>query len=139
MKWIVTLHCGRQMDIARRVAYNKNAIWKSIMFPSSVTENILLRTDSSGVVRVGNTRVTLDTVISAFRDGATAEEIVQQYPSLNLADVYYVIGYYLRRTSEVDAYLQKRQRDVEASRNQNESRFDPSSVRARLLARRSSK
>ena len=106
---------------------------------SAVTENIPLRTDAGGVVRVGNTRVTLDTVVSAFRDGATAEEIVQQYPSLNLADVYHVIGYYLRRTSEVDAYLQKRKNDAKVSRHQNEARFDPSGVRARLLARRSAK
>ena len=109
------------------------------MVPSAVTENIPLQTDPAGVVRVGNTRVTLDTVISAFRDGATAEEIVQQYPSLNLADVYHVIGYYLRRTSEVDAYLQKRKDDAKVSRHQNESRFDPSGVRARLLARRPAK
>ncbi len=109
------------------------------MLPSSVTENIPLQTDSAGVVRVGGTRVTLDTVISAFRDGATAEEIVQQYPALNLADVYHVIGYYLRRTPDVDAYLQKRQSNAEVSRKQNEARFDPSGVRARLLARRSAK
>lgn len=109
------------------------------MLPSSVTEIIPLRTDPAGVIRIGNTRVTLDTVVGAFRDGATAEEIVQQYPSLSLADVYHVIGYYLRRTSEVDAYLQKRKSDAEASRNQNESRFDPLGVRARLLARRSAK
>ena len=109
------------------------------MLPSAGTENIPVRTDSSGVVRVGNTRVTLDTVVSAFRDGATTEEIVQQYPSLDLADVYHVIGYYLRRTSEVDAYLQKRKNDAEVSRTQNESRFDPSGVRARLLARRPAK
>ena len=106
------------------------------MLPSSVTENIPLRTDPAGVVRVGNTRVTLDTVVSAFHDGATAEEIVQQYPSLNLADVYCVIGYYLRRTSDVEVYLQKRKTVAKASRDQNETRFDPSGVRARLLARR---
>lgn len=109
------------------------------MLPSSVAENIPLRTDADGVVRVGNTRVTLDTLVGAFRDGATAEEIVQQYPSLDLADVYSVIGYYLRRTPEVDAYLQKRKKDAETSRSQNESRFDPSGVRARLIARRSAK
>jgi uncharacterized protein (DUF433 family) len=109
------------------------------MLPSSVAENIPLRTDADGVVRVGHTRVTLDTLVGAFRDGATAEEIVQQYPSLDLADVYSVIGYYLRRTSEVDTYLQKRKKDAEASRSQNESRFDPSGVRARLIARRSAK
>jgi hypothetical protein len=37
---------------------------------------IPLKTDSDGVVRVGNTRVTLDTVIGSFKEGATAEEIV---------------------------------------------------------------
>jgi uncharacterized protein (DUF433 family) len=106
------------------------------MFPSSVSEIIPLQTDSTGVIRIGGTRVTLDTVVGAFRDGATAEEIVQQYPSLNLADVYHVIGYYLRRTSEVEAYLQARKADAETLRRQNEARFDPQGVRARLLARR---
>jgi hypothetical protein len=41
-----------------------------------------------GVVRVGGTRVTLDVVVAAFEEGATAEEIAQQYPSLRLADIY---------------------------------------------------
>jgi uncharacterized protein (DUF433 family) len=107
------------------------------MSPSSVTEIIPLQTDPTGVIRIAGTRVTLDTVVGAFCDGATAEEIVQQYPSLNLADVYHVIGYYLRRTSEVDTYLQARKVDAEALRRQDEARFDPNGVRARLLARRS--
>ena len=106
------------------------------MSPSPVTEIIPLRTDSTGVIRVGGTRITLDTVVGAFCDGATAEEIVQQYPSLNLADVYHVIGYYLRRTTEVETYLQSRKADAAALRKQNEARFDPQGVRARLLARR---
>jgi uncharacterized protein (DUF433 family) len=107
------------------------------MSSSPVTEIIPLRTDSTGVIRVGGTRVTLEIVVGAFCDGATAEEIVQQYPSLNLADVYHVIGYYLRRTTEVETYLQARKVDAEALRKQNEARFDPKGVRARLLARRS--
>jgi hypothetical protein len=48
------------------------------------TEPIPLEADADGVVRVGGTRVTLDTVVAAFKDGATAEEIVYQYPSLSL-------------------------------------------------------
>jgi uncharacterized protein (DUF433 family) len=39
-----------------------------------------------GVVRVGGTHMTLDTVVAVFEEGATAEEIVKQYPSLRLAD-----------------------------------------------------
>jgi uncharacterized protein (DUF433 family) len=97
---------------------------------------IPLYTDSDGVVRVGNTRVTLETVIGAFLDGASAEEIACQYPSLDLADVYAVIAYYLRRRSDVDAYLQWRRELADTVRKQNEKRFDPTGVRERLLARR---
>ena len=103
-----------------------------------VTETVPLVTDVEGVIRVGKTRVTLDTVVSAFLDGATAEEITYQYPSLDLADVYSVIAYYLRRRAEVDAYLQQQRERAEKVRKQNESRFDPSGIRDRLLARRAS-
>lgn len=102
-------------------------------------EVIPLRADSDGVIRVGGTRVTLDTVIAAFQEGATAEEIAQQYPSLNLADIYAVIGYYLRHSEEVGAYLEQRRQQAEASRKQNEARYDPQGVRERLLARRAGK
>ena len=56
------------------------------------TEVIPLAIDADGVVRVGATRVMLDTLVGAFSEGATAEEIVQQYPVLDLADVYAVLG-----------------------------------------------
>jgi uncharacterized protein (DUF433 family) len=99
-------------------------------------ELVPLKTDPDGVLRVGMTRVTLDTVVYAFSDGATAEEIVLQYPSLDLGDVYSVIGYYLRRRSEVDAYLRDREQEAARVRQDNETRFDPVGVRDRLLARR---
>ena len=99
-------------------------------------EPVPLAADRDGVMRVGNTRVTLATVVAAFREGATAEEIVQQYPSLRLADVYAVIGYYLRHQPEVDAHLKQRQHLASEVRTANEARFDPAGVRDRLLARR---
>lgn len=97
---------------------------------------IPLEADADGVVRVGGTRVTLDTIVAAFREGATAEEIVYQYPSLDLADVYSVIGYYLQRRSDVEEYLRRRQQQSDQVREQNEARFDPRGMRDRLLARR---
>jgi uncharacterized protein (DUF433 family) len=97
-----------------------------------------LRTDPEGVVRVAGTRVTLDTIVAAFVAGATAEEIVQQFPTLSLVDVYQVIAYYLRRPSEVGEYLQRRQAQSATIGASNEQRFDPEGVRARLLARRGS-
>jgi uncharacterized protein (DUF433 family) len=101
-----------------------------------VNTPIPLKTDQDGVVRVGNTRVTLDTVITAFKEGATAEEIVTQYPTLPLAEVYAVIGYYLHRQDEVEAYLSQRRQIAEEVGRQNEARFNQQGIRERLLARR---
>ena len=95
-----------------------------------------LRIDADGVVRVGRTRVTLDTVIAAFREGFTAEEIAEQYPSAELADVYATIAYYLRDREAVDAYLAEGEALAKAVRRQNEARWSPSGLRERLLARR---
>lgn len=101
------------------------------------SQPVPLAADADGVVRVGNTRVTLQTVIAAFRQGATAEEIAERYPSLDLADLYAVIGYYLRHLREVEAYLNHQQQQAEEVQKMNEARFDPHGVRDRLLARRS--
>lgn len=103
---------------------------------SPATEPIPLKTDRDGVARVGGTRVTLDSVVAAFLDGATAEEIAHRYPSLELADVYAVIGYYLRRKPDVEDYLRERVREADEVRRTNESRFDPTGIRERLMARR---
>lgn len=100
------------------------------------TQPIPLATSSDGIIRVAGTRVTLDTVAEAFQDGATAEEIAQQYPILSLADVYSVLGYLLRHQAEVAAYLDQRAEHRTTLRRENERRFDPQGVRGRLLARR---
>jgi len=99
-------------------------------------ELIPLEVDADEVVRVGGTRVTLDVIVAAFDQGATAEEIAQRFPSLHLADIYAVISYYLRQRPEVEAYLRQRKAHADQIRRLNESRFDPQGVRARLLARR---
>jgi len=106
------------------------------MVALSVTAVVPLFTDSSGAIRVRGTRVTLDSIITAFRLGATAEEIAQQFPTIGLADAYIVIAYYLQNAAEVDAYLVQRQAEAALLKEEVESRFDPAGVRARLVARR---
>lgn len=95
-----------------------------------------LQVDGDGVIRVGNTRVTLDSVVKAFRNGATAEEICQQFSSIALADAYAAIAYYLRHQDRVDAYLESRREQAARVRTENESRSSQSDLRDRLLARR---
>jgi uncharacterized protein (DUF433 family) len=101
-----------------------------------IAEPALLRANDDGVVLVGQTCVTLDTVVAVFNQGATAEEIVYRYPSLNLADVYATIAFYLKHPSEVEAYLQQRRQLAQEIRAMNQARFDPPGLRDRLLARR---
>lgn len=102
---------------------------------ASVNEPLPLRTDKDGVIRVGNTRVTMDTIVSVFRAGATPEEIILQFPTLNLADVYSVISYYLRNQKEVDLYLIQRQHISDQAKKQNRMKFASENIRERLSAR----
>ena len=75
-------------------------------------------------------------IIRGFREGLTAEEIQQQYPSLALPDVYAAITWYLRHRDRVETYLEERARQAAEARREVESRFDQSGIRERLLARR---
>jgi uncharacterized protein (DUF433 family) len=97
-----------------------------------------LRTDTDGVVRIGGTRVPLETVVSAFDEGAAAEEIALRFPTLDLSDVYATIAYLLQHRPEVDEYLAERREEARRVREEVERRFDTSELRRRLLARRES-
>ena len=99
-------------------------------------EHIPLHTDADGVIRVGGTRVTLDTVIAFYQMGCTAAEIVEDFDTLALDDVQAVISYYFRHQEEVDRYLQERERLARRIRQQNEARWPPEGIRERLLRRR---
>ena len=103
------------------------------------TDPIPLSMDQDGVVRVARTRVTLDTIVTAFQQGTPVEQIAEEYPSVTLADVCAVIGFYLRRRAEVDAYLEERRQQAAAIRQDNETRFPSQGIRDRLTARRSAK
>ncbi len=100
------------------------------------TATVPLTTDAHGIVRVCGTRVTLDSIVTAFRAGGTAEEIAQKFPTVPLADVYLIIAHYLTHTAEIDAYLFQQRAEAAALRHGVETRFDPAGIRARLLARR---
>ena len=102
-----------------------------------VAEPPPLYATDDGVVRITGTRVSLDTVIGAFQNGCTAEQIVYKYPSLDLPAVYAVITYYLRHRQEVETYLAQQRQEAEGIQREVEERFSPHGVRERLLARRS--
>lgn len=91
--------------------------------------------DDNGTLRVGATRVTLESVLWAHQHGATPEEIQQQFPSLTLADVYEVIAHYLRHQSELDRYLADQEKASGQVAERIRKQFPPKLTRARLQAR----
>lgn len=94
-----------------------------------------LRTDEYGTIRVGDSQVVFDVVIREFNNGADPEGIVHGYPTLNLADVYAVIAYYLGHRKEVDDYLQIRREEAERLRQEIEAKQpNRAELRAKLLA-----
>lgn len=101
------------------------------------SDTIPLRADERGALRVGDSRVLLDTLVHEYENGTDPEGIVNAYPTLHLADVYAVIAYYLRHQDEVNDYLQKRQAEAAELRREIESQQPGNAdLRAKLLARR---
>lgn len=94
-----------------------------------------LHQDNEGVLRVSKTRIPVDTVIAAWHEGASAEEIALRYDSLPLADIYDLMGYYLRHRTDVDAYLSQRQLQSKTVREQVNKRQGVQSIREMLTAR----
>ncbi len=104
------------------------------------TDEVPLREDEDGALRVGRSRVLLELVIRAFQDGATPESIVQSYSTLELSDVYAVIAYYLRHREDVEHYLVRREAKAEDVRRRIEQQQgDLSDIRTRLLAWRNAR
>lgn len=102
--------------------------------------SVPLYEDEHGGLRVTGTCVLLERIIHAFEDGATPEGIVQSYDTLQLADVYAVVSWYLRHKAEVEDYLRKRSDEAEAIRRMIEAKQpDRAELRARLMARQAQK
>jgi uncharacterized protein (DUF433 family) len=95
-----------------------------------------LSEDEHGVVRVGRSRVSLESVVLAFDRGASAEEIVDAFPALDLATAYATLAFVLAERDRVDAYLAERERALGRLRAQAEERSPAEGLRARLIARR---
>ncbi len=88
--------------------------------------------DDYGVLRVGQTRVSLDSIVYCFRQGHAPEAIRQQYAALSLEEVYGAIAFYLANTDEVDQYLRQQEQRWQELRRKAEQ--NPSPVVERLRA-----
>lgn len=79
------------------------------------------RVDEGGVVRLGQSRVSLDVVVEQYENGMSPEDIVRAYDSLAPADVYATIAFYLRHRDDVSMYLKRRHDEAESLRREIEA------------------
>ena len=96
----------------------------------------IITINEAGVWRVAGTRVSVDSVINAFNEGASPEEIVWRFDTLDLKQIYAVINYYLHNREKVDKYLADGKKADRKILRQLDKEFPNAELREKLLARR---
>ena len=72
---------------------------------------------------IAGTRISLDSVVYAFRRGAAPETIRRSFPLLTLEEVYGAITFYLAHEQEIDEHLQQSELKFEAEAQQRREQF----------------
>ena len=88
--------------------------------PFAMTSLAPVWMDGHSDIYAGRSHVLLDTIIEEFKAGTSPEDIALGYDTVQLADVYEVISYYLRFRDVVDAYLERREVEADALRQKIE-------------------
>jgi uncharacterized protein (DUF433 family) len=80
------------------------------------TQEVPFSVAQDGTIRIAATRVSLESVVHYYEQGATAEEIVLRFPTLRLADVHACLAYYLNHQEKVHEYIQLQQQRADELR-----------------------
>jgi len=67
----------------------------------------------NGGYYVAGTRVSLDTVVYLYRDGAAVEAIQDELPALSLEQIHGAIAFYLANREAVDRNIAEGERELE--------------------------
>ena len=76
-------------------------------------QRVPLTPDANDVLYVTGSRVSLHSIVGLYNAGASAEEIVREYESLALPDVFAIFAFYLNHKDAVDAQLAEEERRSE--------------------------
>ena len=72
-----------------------------------------------GKYKITGTRVSLDSVVYAFRRGSSPESIQRSFPTLSLEQIYGAITFYMAHQKEIDEYLLAGEADFEKLRGES--------------------
>jgi uncharacterized protein (DUF433 family) len=90
--------------------------------------------ERDGNYYIAGTRISLDSIVHAFRRGESPETICQNFELLRLEEVYGAIAYYLANRAEIDAYLLRQDQKWAEGRSHAEPL--PADLRERLIRAR---
>ena len=65
---------------------------------------------------IAGRRISLDSIVYAFRRGQSPESIKRSFPLLTLEEIYGAITFYLANQEEIDKYLTKEEEESEKMR-----------------------
>jgi uncharacterized protein (DUF433 family) len=88
-----------------------------------------------GTIRIKGSRVSLEIIVRQFKQGATAEQLLEDFPSLTLRDIYGAIYYYLDNTEAVEDYMRQQEDSAAEMRAFLASDLDSTELRTRIRAR----
>jgi uncharacterized protein (DUF433 family) len=71
------------------------------------------------------TRIRVQDIVAYFNQGQPAEEIIEHYPQLTLADVYAAMAYYFDHQKAIDAQIANALSIIEESRRLFPSKLPP--------------
>jgi uncharacterized protein (DUF433 family) len=100
------------------------------------TDPTPIHVDSDGAVRVGQTRVRLESIVYRHQQGDTPEEIHECFPAVPLPDIYVVVAYYLRHKEELDAYIAESEAEADRIQAMIEAKYPTRELRERSRALR---
>jgi uncharacterized protein (DUF433 family) len=98
-----------------------------------------LTRDDVGSIRLAGHRIDLAHVLHCYNEGYSAETLWSEYPTVPLAVIHKLIGFYLENQAELDAYLAEYASEMNRERRSPAPGPTTAEMRQRLQAKRSAK
>jgi uncharacterized protein (DUF433 family) len=102
----------------------------------TLTVDVPLVADERGNLYVVDTRLPLELIINDYRRGHSAERIASSYAGLSLSAVYGVLAYYHTNRTELDHYVDEKNRQLKDLHAQIERDFPAQKMREEIKRRR---
>lgn len=117
-------------------AYNQCMSTVTFPLPAGIHLDNPVRRDTVGVLRVGNTRVTLDTIVNTYEAGSIALEISHDYDAVTLSEISAAIDFYLHHKQALKLYFASRAQASTSALFDISIRQATSLIRDKLSSRR---